>query len=347
MPSATLAPELESTLALDDETPDAVELNLRGIRRHSEGDPAGALDDFLEATLADPGLAEAWNNAGIARQGLGDLAAALDDFDRAIAVRPGYADALNNRGRAHQLLGDLEAARRDFDLAVESAQGPFQATSLHNRATLRRETGDLNGALADFDWALKAAPERVVTRISRADARKASGDLAGAMADLDRAIELTPEAGSADILHRRAGIRVLRNDFAGAIADYDRAIGLEPGFALAYLSRGHARYHLRDFRGIADYRTALRLDPDAAIRDLARLFLADIARDPEAVLANCDKHLRIDASDVLAHARRGLTLLLLGRDPRADLERFVELAPDLQDHLHRVVDAASNRSRRP
>jgi hypothetical protein len=35
---------------------------------------------------------------------------------------------------------------------------------------------------------------------------------------------------------------------------------------------------------------------------------ACVARDPDAVLANCDQRLRINPRDALAHARRGLTL---------------------------------------
>jgi tetratricopeptide (TPR) repeat protein len=322
----------------------AAELNLRGIQCHSRGDFQGALGDFREAQELDPEYAEAWNNSGIVRQELGDLTGAVDDFYQAIAIRRSYSDALNNRARARQLLGDLEAALRDYDTALDCAEARFAPTVHHNRGMLRLECGDLTGALADFDEALQALPDRVFTLVGRADARKRSGDLAGAASDLDRALQVAPESECPMILHRRGGIRALEDDFVGAVADYEDALRLNPGFAMAYLSRGHARYHLRDRRGLQDYRTALEMDPETTIRELARLFREDVARDPSAVLANCEKHLRINPQDVLAYVRRGMTLLLLGQDPRADLERFSAMAPDLRGCLHRLVDEVS-RSR--
>jgi hypothetical protein len=64
---------------------------------------------------------------------------------------------------------------------------------------------------------------------------------------------------------------------------------------------------------------------------------------------NCTKHLRIDDRDALAYARRGLTLLVLGRDAEAapDLARYRELVPEMQPHLQRVIDLvrrSQNRS---
>ena len=269
----------------------------------------------------------------------GDLPGAVADFDRALALDPRYADALNNRGRARQQLGDVAGAREDFDRGLDCATGRFTATLLHNRAALRQAVGDLAGALADFDAAVELVPGQVASLICRATARKESGDLAGALADLDRALELTAPAEAASVYHQRGGVRVLLNDFVGAIADYDRALALDPDSYLVYLSRGHARYHRRDFRGIADYRTAFRLNPDGAACELVRMLQEDAARTPEAVLDNCDRHVRINDQDAVAHVRRGLTLLLLGREAEATvaLDRGRELLAGATEPLERLV----------
>src|SRR5262249_6877936 len=150
------------------------------------------------------------------------------------------------------------------------------------------------------------------------------------------------------IYHGRGGVRVLLNDFAGALRDYDQALSLEPDKFLLYISRGNARYHCRDPRGVIDFRMAFRLDPEGAARELLRIVTADARRDAHAVLDNCTRHLRINPGDMLASARRGLTLLLLGHDAEAepDLARVRAHVPDLQAHLQRLVQLA-RRSRCP
>ncbi len=322
-------------------------LNRLGIARFRCGEVAGALEAFQKAARLEPDYAEPWNNSGLLRQMLGRLTEAAADFDRALAVRPDYAEALTNRGRVRQALGDVEGARADFDRALELAAGtPFAASVLHNRGTLRQNGGDVAGALADFDEALRIDPAHTATYLCRGNLRKHTGDLQGALADFERALEQNPAASMAAAYHGRGGVRVLLNDFAGAIADYDRALSLEPGQYHLYISRGNARYHKRDPRGLLDFRTAFRLDADGAARELIRLLRGDARRDAEGVLANCAKHLRINDRDVLAYARRGLTLLLLGRAAEAgpDLARVAEMAPDMQLWLRKLIALAGGAS---
>jgi tetratricopeptide (TPR) repeat protein len=323
-----------------DREPDAQELNRRGIARLEAGDAAGALAEFRRAAARAPHAPEPWNNAGLVRQRLGQLREAVADFDRALALRPDYPEALSNRGRARQALGDCDGARADFDRALAGATGGFAVAVLHNRGALHQERGDLAAALADYDRALALDPGHAATRAARGLARKESGDLDGALADFDAALEQGPDEGRATLYHGRGGVRALRNDFAGALADYDRALALDPERFNYYLSRGNARYHRRDPRALLDVRMAFRLDPDAAAREMLRILTTDARRDAAAVLENCTKHLRLSDQDVLAHGRRGLTLLLLGRraEADADLARFRELAPGLEPYLLRVLE---------
>jgi tetratricopeptide (TPR) repeat protein len=316
---------------------DAAGWNQLGITRVGEGDLAGALAAFGEARRRDPGYAEAWNNGGLVRQMLGRLPEAVADFDQALALRPAYPEALNNRGRALQALGDEAGALADFGRALAFAVGPFRASVLHNRGALRQATGDREGALDDFDRALEINPQHVPARLCRATARKEAGDLKGALADIEIALAALPAEQAAAAYHCRGGIRALQNDFAGAVADYDRALALEPDNVCFYVSRGHARYHLRDPRGLVDYRMAFRLDPDAAAREVVRVLTVLDAPD---VLTNCDKHLRLSDRDAVAFARRGLTHVLMGREAeaKADFARFRGLAPDMGTCLAQVID---------
>jgi tetratricopeptide (TPR) repeat protein len=330
------------SLTLSLPAPDAPALNRRGIVRLMQGDPSGALDDFRGSAELDPLYAEAWNNSGLVRQTLGELDLAVADFDRALEVRPDYPEALTNRGRARLERGELAEAAADFDQALASAPARFAATVLHNRGALRQRAGDLAGALADFDRALEIDPEMVTTCVHRGTARKEAGDLTGARADLDHALERVAPHLRAAVYHKRGGVRVLQNDFAGAVADYDAALDLEPDNAIFYLSRGNARYHQRDVRAVVDYRVAFRLDPEVATREVVRIVMDNARRDPEGVLENCRKHLRISDRDAFAHARLGLTLAALGRQDEAapHLARFQELVPDSKPYLGRLIPAS-------
>jgi tetratricopeptide (TPR) repeat protein len=320
----------------------AAGLNSSGLARLERGDLSGALRDFREATQVDPQQAEAWNNHGFVLLALHRPAEAINDFDRALTLKPDYAEALNNRGRARHLCGDFAGAQTDFERALGCAAGGLLATVYHNRGTLRQALGDVPGALADFDRALEAAPDHTATYVNRATARQEAGDLPGALADLDRALAATPRTASAPIYQVRGGVRAAQNDFAGAIADFDEAIRRDPQFALAYLSRGNARYHRRDLRGLIDYRSALRLDPEGVAQALVRTVAEGVRRSADDVLANCDQHLRINRHDLLAHARRGLTLVLLGREDEAapNLVKFRQMAPDFAADLDRVLEVA-------
>jgi tetratricopeptide (TPR) repeat protein len=331
-----------SALALASDPAGAEELNRRGLDLFSRGDLHGALAAFHEATESDPALAEAWNNAGIVRNRLGQLTEATADFDRALAVKPDYAEAWNNRGRARQAQGDVAGARADFDRALTCASEAFRGSVLHNRAALRHAVGDQEGALADHDEALSLNPDHAASYANRAAVHKEAGDLEGALADCDRALALASLTEAAVIYHQRGGVRALLNDFVGAVADYDEALRWEPRSCVAYVSRGNARYHLRDRRGVVDYVTAFTLDADVAAQELVRILVDGVRRDAEDVLDNCRKHLRISDHDVLAHARCGLTLVILAREEEAvpHLQRFRALVPQATAFLDRVLAVA-------
>ncbi len=328
--------------------PSAEETNRRGIARLKSGDATGALQDFRCAAALDPGAPEPWNNSGLVRQLLGQLPAALTDFDRALALWPDYPDALGNRGRARQALGDIAGARADFDRALEHASDSFAVVVLHNRGLLRQQQDEFTEALADFDRALALDPGHTPTRIARGLARKEVGDLEGALADFDAALGQKPADGLATLYHGRGGVHALRNDFRGALADYDRALALDPEKFNYYISRGNARYHRRDPGALIDFRMAFRLDAEGAARELLRILARDARGNADSVLENCTKHLRLSDGDVLAAARRGLTLLLQGREAEAepDLARCTAAASDLRPHLQRVIELARSGNTR-
>src|SRR5262249_50685028 len=147
----------------------------------------------------------------------------------------------------------------------------------------------------------------------RAAARHALGDLDGALADYDQVLRLIPRQAAAPVYHLRGGVRINQRRFREAIADYECALEIDPHLCMVYISRGNARYHLRDLACRDDYRTALRLNPLAAADEIVRMLVNDLQTDAAAVLENCRKHVRICPEDIVAQVRRGLSLWLLGR----------------------------------
>src|SRR5262249_36635314 len=175
--------------------------------------------------------------------------------------------------------------------------------------------------------------------ISRGTVLKELGDLTDALADFDRALELTPREQAAQAYHGRGGARVLLKDFKGAIEDYDEALRIEPRFALAYLSRGHARYHRRDRRSLADYVAAFKLAPEESARELVRILVEAGGSGAAGGPADRGQHPRLGRHDVGARARRGFTLILLGRESEAvsDLELTRRVFSRIGESFDRVV----------
>ncbi|HWE37328.1 MAG TPA: tetratricopeptide repeat protein [Isosphaeraceae bacterium] len=333
--------DFSEAIDIDPSCPEAY--NNRGVTRHAGNDLAGALADFDRALEIAPRFAEAYNNRGAVRRALGDLDGAIADLDRAIELNSRYVEAFNNRGDARLASGDLDGAIADFDRALESR--PDYAEALNNRGAARRARGDLGGAVADFDRALRGARgggASAATYHNRGLARRDLGDHAGAIADLTESLMRTPPGSSSAVFHDRGVARHALGDFAGAIADYSRAIELDPRLCVAYISRGNARFHRRDAAAGLDYWVAFAIDAPFTAGEIVRLIAVDLRRDPEAVLTNCRKHLRINPADSVAYARRALCLLLQGKDEeaKADLDEVLRLCPEWKPHVDRLVVAA-------
>jgi tetratricopeptide (TPR) repeat protein len=310
------------------------------MARHVEGDVRGALADFEGAIAADPQWAEAWINRGAARQALGDLAGALADFDKALEINPRSAEACNNRGLVHHLTGDQARALADFDQAVQIR--PRYAEALANRAAVRQAAGDLTGAVVDYDRVIGIRPEWGEAYLGRAEVLRALGDPDAAVADYARAAKLLPPQAAASVHHLRAGVLALQLRFADALADCNQAVALDPDFCMAYVTRGNVRYHLRDPAAPVDYARAFELDRRATTAEILRILRDDIRTDADAALKNCRQHLRISPQDVVARVRRGLMLLLLGRevDATADLDDALSRNPGWRDYLLLVIEQA-------
>jgi tetratricopeptide (TPR) repeat protein len=168
------------------------------------------------------------------------------------------------------------------------------------------------------------------------------GQLDRAIRSFARALTIRPDFAEA-LLHR-AQARRLQGDDAGARADYDRALNSADGsFTVAVLCNRAALRHATGDPGgaISDIRVALRLDPEAAVDELAQTLRAEGLRDAETALR--EGQLRhITNRDAFGHASLAVAATLLGRHAEAadHLARFELLAPDLAAFLEWLLDTS-------
>jgi tetratricopeptide (TPR) repeat protein len=115
-------------------------------------------------------------------------------------------------------------------------------------------------------------------------------------------------------------------DYHGAIADYDTAIRLNPDFAMAYSGRGNAKKDLGDRKGaLADYDTAIRLDPDFAIAYNNRGAAKKDLGDRKGALADYDTAIRLNPNFADAYSGRGAAKKDLG-DKQGAIADYLEAA---------------------
>jgi tetratricopeptide (TPR) repeat protein len=249
------------------------------------------------------------------------------------------------RGNAKLERGDGTGAVADYSEALRL--DPSRADVCKKLGKVRLELGDAAGATTDFDAAVRIDPQDAQAYRGRSAARLLQGDVVGAEADATAALELRPCAES----HAQCGaVRQCGQDFAGAAAQYSRAIESNPRLFWAHLMRGNAYYHLGTLgETYADYRRAFQLDPHLAASRLVKIVLREISASPAGALAACDEHLRRHPEDFLTYGRRGVALLLLGRDAeaQADLDAFRSRSPDDASLLQLVIDHVLRRRQNP
>jgi tetratricopeptide (TPR) repeat protein len=123
-------------------------------------------------------------------------------------------------------------------------------------------------------------------------------------------------------------------DYHGAIADYDTAIRLNPDFAMAYSGRGNAKKDLGDRKGaLADYDTAIRLDPDFAIAYNNRGAAKRDLGDKQGAIVDYDTAIRLNPDFAMAYSGRGNAKKDLGdrKGALADYDTAIRLNPNFAD----------------
>jgi hypothetical protein len=106
----------------------------------------------------------------------------------------------------------------------------------------------------------------------------------------------------------------------GLLDVFDAAVMSDPADCEGHIARARALYQMGDSGCEADYRAAFLLDASLAAQKIVLGLADDVLDDVAYVLMNCRKRLKLDAHDLVARVRAGLTLLLLDQDAEAYCE---------------------------
>ena len=155
-----------------------------------------------------------------------------------------------------------------------------------------------------------------------------SEDYAGAIVDLTIAIKSNPNYADAYVARGYAYYDL--GKYKSAIADYTTAIRLDPD-AYAYYNRGNAYFDLGEYNtAIADYTTAIRLDPDDADAYNNRGNAYGDLGEYNTAIADYTTAIRLDPDDASAYYNRGCAYADLGeyKSAIADYTTAIRLDPD-------------------
>ncbi len=317
----------------------------RGIVYQIERQPSRAIAEYGQAIRIDSTCIAAYLNRSSALQSLGKYGAAIADCDTAISIGNPAETLYTCRGDAKLKSGDLDGASRDYSEAIQIA--PDHAEAYCSRAAIYAKQGNYDAARCDLDMAVKIDPRCGKAFQQRGAVFIKLGEKTKAIGDFEKAISLGPEIAT---LHGCCGLASqLLHDHKRALRHFDRGIQLSPRIYWMYVQRGNARYHTFDLVGLhEDYRKAFDLRPTLSAALVIRHLQRAIDIDNEHAIVSCNEFLYIDSHDAVTYAKRGLTLLLLGRDKEAepDFVVFRKLLPRGDAILGLLIDAAKRHLQR-
>ena len=225
----------------------------------------------------------------------------------------------------HAALGQDGRAATAYDIAA--ALAPRNAWVVYLRALHALDRKDYTKALDDLGVVIAERPDFAPAYFNRAIARLESGDLAGSLADLTACVERKGAPPRAWLI--RARVRRRLGDLAGASADLAQGLLLKPDDPPGYVARGLARLPGDPNGALADFDTALAIDPRYrhALQDKANVLSESLGK-PEAAIAVLDDAVRFHPESVEARIGRGVLLARLGRRAEAHRDGVQALKQD-------------------
>jgi tetratricopeptide (TPR) repeat protein/S1-C subfamily serine protease len=273
--------------------------------------------------------ANQWIEYGNQLQRLGKDTDAVKAFDRAIALKPDSLDAHYGKGLA--LLGnDNTAAIGSFDRAIQLVPADNQSSYYYlwkYRSVALKALGKDAEALVAISRAIDLEPQDIILFNEQADLLKHLKRYSAAIAIYDKIIAKEPKAW---IYSNRGNAKSDLGDNKGALADYDTAIRINPQYAKSYSNRGGLKAELGDNKGaITDFDTAIRLDPQFAEPYSNRGLAKSELGDKKGAIADYDNAIRINPRYAQPYSNRGIIKSELGDNKGAmsDFDTAIRFNP--------------------
>ena len=226
------------------------------------------------------------------------------------------------RGMCHETVGQFSDAAGAF--TVCTTLWPDFAWAYFNRGVARLRQGKADSAEADFTRALDRKPNWTDALLNRSIAREANRDYDGAIADLTAALD-RPDAPTRTFF-LRSRIRLANGDKSGAEHDAAKGRMQEPRDVISWITRGFWKQSTDPKGAIADYDSALALNPRSAdaLKNKA-IVLADSLNQPAEAIKVMDELLELYPTHTEARAGRAVYLSRMGEAKRAMADAAVVL----------------------
>jgi tetratricopeptide (TPR) repeat protein len=285
-----------------------------GIRRHTDGDLAGAAGFYERVLAVRPNNADALNLLGVAALQGGAPDRAVELLRRAVAIdgrHPGY---LNNLGQALDATGNVADALRQYRAAL--ALAPGEPRCLNNIGLALSQMGDLDGALEAAAAAIQADPTNAEYHHNLGAILLDMGRTGEAQAAFERALGIDP--GQAGTYASLGLILAERGDTDQAVGCCLKSTALDP----LYIEGHEACRKLMWDAGEPErmhisYERACEQHPRSSVV-FANLGAALMeSREPERAVRALEQALALDPGNAAALSALGAALTALGRHDAA------------------------------
>jgi tetratricopeptide (TPR) repeat protein len=233
----------------------------RGNAYGQTGEFARSLADLNKAISLSPSNAQTYVMRGVSLGHQGKNQRALADYSTALSINPRNVDALTDRAAISELQGDNDKAVKDLTTAISLLDNDNDSLAHYNRGVAYFAMQQYDKALADYTAAIEIDGKMDVAYGNRCLTRVLLGrELAKASDDCDKAIELNPNGQNLYNVRGFVDLKLGRND--QALADYNTALKLDPNSPHALYGRGLAKKRRGDVDGEADRSAARAARPN-------------------------------------------------------------------------------------
>ncbi|MDR1166039.1 MAG: tetratricopeptide repeat protein [Deltaproteobacteria bacterium] len=220
-------------------------LNIVGDRLFGAGDIAGAIAEYREGLLLDPGHQNLLNSLGVCHGRLGDQKAALAAFEDVIRQNPDDLMANFNKGCSYLWNGQLEEAEKALQKAASLA--PDRPEVLHQLGKTALELGHVPTALEALGRAAAGKNRRGEVFSLLGQAKLLAGDRNGAKSAFKQAVKIHPDDAQSlsalGALYREEG-----KDDSMALSLFRRSVELDPSNSLYRQRLGRLLYDMGQFQ---------------------------------------------------------------------------------------------------